>query len=201
MCSVRQSYVYIQSLGWKSSLQLQPRNNSSLAFFTQEEPQVVDEVAVPRLPTGEDEAQLPGVSVARCRCWCTMCSKQGNSVFVCELGWEGKERHACQDILTLMPTWHMPGYSPRFVLPSQPLSQICGGSPLFSFPLMPSLAKMRVGACLRPTCPSVARSFKVFFFEWRAGRRPPQQNASLCLLYTASNPRFSQCSPDRNSLR
>lgn len=38
------------------------------AFFTQEEPQVVDEVAVPRLPTGEDEAQLPGVSAARCRC-------------------------------------------------------------------------------------------------------------------------------------
>lgn len=65
---------------------MQLQNNSSLAFFTLEEPQVVDEVAVPRLPTGEDEAQLPGVSVARCRRWCTMCSKQGNSVFALGLG-------------------------------------------------------------------------------------------------------------------
>lgn len=33
LCSVRQSYVYSESLGWKSSLQLQPQNNSSLAFL------------------------------------------------------------------------------------------------------------------------------------------------------------------------
>lgn len=61
------------------------------SYVTLEEPQVVDEVAVPRLPTGEAKAQLPGVSAARCRCWCTMCSKQGNSGFVwAEVGGERK---------------------------------------------------------------------------------------------------------------
>lgn len=174
--SLRPSYVYSDSLGWMSTLQLQPQNNSSL-LLTLEEPQVVDEVAVPRLPTGKDEAQLPGVSAARCRCWCTMCSKQGNSVFCVWAGVErGGKRSACQDILTLMPTWHMLMYSPWFALPSHPLSQICGGSSHSLFPSLLSFAKCGVGAGLQPPSPS----FQVVLSEQGAGSRPLQQNASFC---------------------
>lgn len=42
-----------------------------------EDPQVVDEVAVPSVPTGEDKAQLLRVNAARCHCRRTMCSKWG----------------------------------------------------------------------------------------------------------------------------
>lgn len=46
-------------------------------LHAREDPQVVDEVAVPSVPTGEDKAQLLRVNAARCRCRRTMCSKWG----------------------------------------------------------------------------------------------------------------------------
>lgn len=53
----------------------------------------------------------------------------GQQCVLC-VSWSGRgeKRSACQDILTLMPTWHMLVYSPWFALPSHPLSWICGGS-------------------------------------------------------------------------
>lgn len=88
----------------------------------------------------------------------------------------GVKPSACQDILTLMPTWHMLMYSPWFALPSHPLSQICGGSSHSLFPPMLSFAKCGVGAWLQPPSPS----FQVVFSELGAGSRPLQQNASFC---------------------
>lgn len=46
-------------------------------LHAREDPQVVDEVAVPSVPTGEDKAQLLRVNAARCHCRRTMCSKWG----------------------------------------------------------------------------------------------------------------------------
>lgn len=67
-------------LGKKSSLQLHRRiiHSPPPPLRTWEELQVVDEVAVPSIPTGEDNAQLAGVSSARCHHHhCAMCSEQG----------------------------------------------------------------------------------------------------------------------------
>lgn len=70
-------------LGKKSSLQLQHQIIHS-PLCTWEELQVVDEVAVPSIPTGEDNAQLAGISPARCHHHHhAMCSKQGKEE------WEG----------------------------------------------------------------------------------------------------------------
>lgn len=54
------------------------------------------------------------------------------------------------------------------------------GVPSFPFPQMQSFSKVGVGACLRPSSPSAARSFQVVFAEWCVGSRPSQQNASFC---------------------
>ena len=74
---------------------------------------------------------------------------------------------------------------------SASLTDLWGGSPSFSFSQMQSLAKMGVGACLRPSCPSVVRSFQVVFAEWCVGSRPLQQNAIACLPDILSNHFFA----------
>ena len=56
------------------------------------------------------------------------------------------------------------------------------GVRFFSFSQMQSDAKMGVGACLRPSCPSVATLFRVVFSEHCAGSTPLQQNVGFCFL-------------------
>lgn len=113
-------------------------NNSQPPLCTWEELQVVDEVAVPSIPTGEDNAQLAGVSSARCHHHHrAMCSEQGKE------GWRGAGRwwRACQDILIwCQPNtfWHairLPSDANTVVykkrcLRSLSLSQCCSYNPV-----------------------------------------------------------------------
>lgn len=125
-------------LGKKSSLQLQHQIiHSPPPPCTWEELQVVDEVAVPSIPTGEHNAQLAGVISARCHHHRAMCSEQGK-----EGCWGGRQGWwACQDILI----WCQPNtfwHTVRFLshastvvfkkrcLRSLSLSQWCSYSPV-----------------------------------------------------------------------
>ncbi len=77
LCAMSLACVYTTvSLGKKSSLQLQ-HQIIHRPLRAQEKPQVVDEVAVPSIPTGIDKAQLLRVNAARCRRQRAMCSKEG----------------------------------------------------------------------------------------------------------------------------
>lgn len=141
------------------------------SYVTLEEPQVVDEVAVPRLPTGEAKAQLPGVSAARCRCWCTMCSKQGNSGFVwAEVGGERKgclPRHFRIDA-NLTHAWVLP--TVYVTIPSS----LTDWWKVLSFPFSSHAALWKEWrwAYVQPSRPSVSRSLQVILPEWCPGSRP-----------------------------
>lgn len=97
MCAMSLARVYTTvSLGTKSSLQLQ-HQIIHRPLHAQEKPQVVDEVAVPSIPTGIDKAQLLRVNAARCCRQRAMCLKRGK---------RGRARRLPRHS-HLVPTWHM----------------------------------------------------------------------------------------------
>lgn len=108
LCAMSLACVYTTVyLGKKSSLQLQ-HQIIHRPLRAQEKPQVVDEVAVPSIPTGTDKAQLLRVNAARCRRQRAMCSKRGKRGRMRRL-----PRHS-----HLVPTWHMFLEHPWFLFPT-----------------------------------------------------------------------------------